>query len=58
MDFFVEDTDSHQFYKRGAATERQDQTSLLSGMSSHREKVVDSSEEIRLSFCHLPSCII
>lgn len=56
MDIFIDDIDSHQFYKRGGAAERQDRTNLLSG--NEIVKVLDPSEEIRLLLCELIACII
>ena len=56
MGVFVDDVESHQYYKRGGAINRQDKVNLLSGTQT--VVVVDSSEEIRLSLCELLSSIV
>jgi len=56
MRLFVNNVEGHEFFKRGGAIERQDRSMLLTRGS--KIYGTESCEEIRLSICHLISCIL
>jgi len=57
MKLFVMDVESHVFYKRGGATQRQDRKNLID-RGGYSLGVGEPCEEIRLALCDLLSCII
>ncbi len=57
MKLFVTDIESHSFYKRGGATQRQDRKHIV-GRGAYKVRIGESSEEIRLQLLDLLSCIL
>ena len=57
MQMFVSDSESHAFYKRGGATQRQDRKQIVAG-GRYSACVGELSEEVRLQLCELLSCIL
>lgn len=56
MEVFVQNSQMHDFYKRGGATDRQDRDGLINQNGSFQ--VIESNEELRLSLCRAFSCIV
>ncbi len=57
MEVFVRNLQSHEFYKRGGATDRQDRGGLFrQGEAAFR--VVEPNEELRLDLCRSFDCLL
>ncbi|CAB1102695.1 unnamed protein product [Ectocarpus sp. CCAP 1310/34] len=52
LELFVHDNDEHEAYKRGRATERQDQH------PPQVQHIAEGSEELRLSLCRMVGCML
>jgi hypothetical protein len=56
LEVFVSDCQSHDFYKRGGATNRQDRHGLFS--QSGTLQVIEPTEELRLELCRTFNCLL
>lgn len=56
LEVFVQDSQSHELYKRGGAIDRQDRDGLLAPNCSFH--VIEPSEELRLELCRTFSCLL
>ena len=58
VEVFVQDQRSHEFYKRGGATGRQDRDELFRRGGTPHRRVVERSEEVRLALCTTFSSLV